>query len=75
MVCTTRLGAQLLIKGDIMTEQVSRNRINWILLAVTVVGLTVAVVCYSYLIASNCGSSGAREFFSSVQAFHTQAGC
>ncbi|WP_247826763.1 hypothetical protein [Arthrobacter antioxidans] len=58
-----------------MTERISRNHATWILLAITVIGLAVAAVGYSYLIASNCGASGASEFFSSVRTFHTQAGC
>jgi hypothetical protein len=58
-----------------VTELINRNRTSRILLAITVVGFTVAVLGYSYLIASNCGASGASEFLSSVRSFHTQAGC
>ncbi len=55
-----------------MTEFINRNRTGWVLLAITVVGFAVAVLCYSYLIASNCG---AFEFLSSGRSFHTEAGC
>lgn len=58
-----------------MNERSSRPQASWILLAITAVGFTVAIVGYSYLIASSCGASGASEFFSSVRAFHTQTGC
>lgn len=58
-----------------MTDQINRKQTRWILLAITVVGFAVAAVCYSYLISSNCGSSGAHEFFSDARAFHTQTGC
>lgn len=58
-----------------MTERINRRHASWVLLAITLIGLVVAVVAYSYLIASSCGASGASEFFSSIRAFHTQAGC
>lgn len=59
-----------------MADHISRNQTSSrILIAITVVGLAVAIVGYSYLIASNCGSSGVNEFFSAARTFHTQAGC
>lgn len=58
-----------------MTDRINQHRSKMILLAITVVGFTIAVVGYSYLIASSCGASGASEFFSSIRSFHTQDGC
>ncbi|MCC3265241.1 hypothetical protein [Arthrobacter gengyunqii] len=58
-----------------MTDYISRNQRNWILLAIIFVGFTVAIMGYSYLIASNCETSGVYEFFSAARAFHTDAGC
>ncbi|MCC9204569.1 hypothetical protein [Arthrobacter sp. zg-Y769] len=58
-----------------MTDHINHRHARWILHAITIVGVAVAAVCYSYLISSNCGSSGANEFFSDARAFHSQAGC
>ena len=58
-----------------MTDHINSRHARWILLAITIVGLAVAAVSYSYLISSNCGSSSANEFFSDARAFHSQAGC
>lgn len=63
------------LNGEIMTDRISRNQTVWILLAIAAVGFGVAIFGYGYLISSNCGPSGASEFFSAFSAFHTKTGC